>query len=291
MENITCKGCQATVDENLEFCSSCGEWLGLKLDNNVDNDSIDTNSEINRMRVPKIKCNSCGSTNLPSIKNCKECNSPLVKPLSSYGATSMPNRKEVPGIRAVFFLALIVPLIAGASFFYNSRLADDVIEEISTNEQTIITTTTTTIQSNLKPQLPISCKASSNFSEDFSCENLFDDSNSMWQDNQLSCKDASIEFSFSNEIYFEFLVIQNAEKSSSFIRNFKARDIRITTDQNNFEVEKELENDNFQQWIDLNTSATTLKIEILSAYPGEELNGQNPFTECAIQEIKFFGKS
>ena len=35
----------------------------------------------------------------------------------------------------------------------------------------------------------------------------------------------------------------------------------------------------------------TIKIEILSAYPGEELTGQNPFTECAIQEIKFFGKS
>ncbi len=33
------------------------------------------------------------------------------------------------------------------------------------------------------------------------------------------------------------------------------------------------------------------KIEVLSAYPGEELNGQNPFTECAMQEIKFFGKS
>ena len=47
----------------------------------------------------------------------------------------------------------------------------------------------------------------------------------------------------------------------------------------------------FQQWIDLNTDANTIKIEVLSAYPGEELNGQNPFTECAVQEIKFFGKS
>ena len=113
----------------------------------------------------------------------------------------------------------------------------------------------------------------------------------MWQDNELSCEDATIEFTFANPIYFEFIVFQNAEKSSSFIRNFKARDIRITTDQNDFEVEKELENDNFQQWIDLNTNATKIKIEILSSFPGEELNGQNAFTECAIQEIKFFGKS
>ena len=134
-------------------------------------------------------------------------------------------------------------------------------------------------------------KASSSFNEDFSCENLYDESNSMWQDNSLSCKDASLEFTFADTIYFEFIVIQNAEKSSSFIRNFKARDIRITTDKSDYEVEKELENDNFQQWIDLNTNANTIKIEVLSAYPGEELNGQNSFTECAMQEIKFFGKS
>ena len=113
----------------------------------------------------------------------------------------------------------------------------------------------------------------------------------MWQDNSLGCEDTVLEFTFSDTIYFEFIVIQNAEKSSSFIRNFKARDIRITTDQSDYMVEKELENDNFQQWIDLNTNASTIKIEVLSAYPGEELNGQNPFTECAMQEIKFFGKS
>ena len=86
----------------------------------------------------------------------------------------------------------------------------------------------------------------------------------MWQDNSLSCKDATLEFTFDDAIYFEFIVIQNAEKSSSFVRNFKARDIKITTDQSDYEVEKELENDNFQQWIDLNTTANTIKIEVLS---------------------------
>ena len=291
MENITCKGCQATVNKNLEFCSSCGEWLGLKLDDTGEEVLIESSVEIDRVRVPKIKCSNCGYTNFPSVRNCKECNSPLVKPLSSYGATNLPNRKEVPGIRAVFFLALIVPLIAAASFFYNNRVADEVIGEIAIIEQTTVPSTSTSIQSNLKPQIPISCKASSNYNEGFSCENLYDESNSMWQDNSLSCKDAILEFTFSDNVYFEFIVIQNAEKSSSFKKNFKARDIRITTDESDYEVDKELENDNFQQWIDLNTYANTIKIEILSAYPGEEFNGQNPFNECAIQEIKFFGKN
>ena len=48
MENITCKGCQATVDINLEFCSSCGEWLGLKLDEIVDDVSVENTSEAKR---------------------------------------------------------------------------------------------------------------------------------------------------------------------------------------------------------------------------------------------------
>ena len=71
--------------------------------------------------------------------------------------TELPNRKEVPGIRAVFFLALIIPLIAGASYFYNTEIAEEVIEEIEIVDQTTIPTTSTTTQSMLKLQKPLSC--------------------------------------------------------------------------------------------------------------------------------------
>ena len=272
MENITCRGCQATVDKNLEFCSSCGEWLGLKLEETVVEEKVENTLEAKKQRIERLM-------ELP------------VRPLSDFGATSLPSRKEVPGIRAVFFLAIIVPLIAGASYFYNNQVASEVQEEIEIIEQTTLLTTTTEPLTNLKPQVPIACTSSSSFDSTFTCINLYDDSNAMWQDNSLQCKDAVLEFTFSNEIYFEFIVFQNAEKSSSFIRNFKARDIRITTNNNDFMVEKELENDNFQQWIDLNTNASQINISIISAYPGEDSNGQNAFNECAIQEIKFFGKS
>ena len=33
-----------------------------------------------------------------------------------------------------------------------------------------------------------------------------------------------------------------------------------------------------------------LKIDILSAYPGEEVGGSQAFDECAIQEITFWGR-
>ena len=85
MENTTCKGCQATVDINLEFCSSCGEWLGLKLDEVVDDVLVENTSEAKRMRIEKL-------LDLP------------VKPLSNYGATNLPTRKEVPVSEQFFFL-------------------------------------------------------------------------------------------------------------------------------------------------------------------------------------------
>ena len=100
----------------------------------------------------------------------------------------------------------------------------------------------------------------------------------------------SLEFNFLNEIYIEFIVVQNAEKSSSFKRNYKVRDLLITGDDPDLEIQKELENDNFEQWVDVNTNTTFLRIDFLSAYPGEEVNGAEAFPECAIQEITFYGR-
>ena len=75
MEKITCKGCQAIIDNTLEFCSSCGEWLGLKLDEVVDEVAVENTSEAKKQRIEKLM-------ELP------------VKPLSSYGATSLPTEKK-----------------------------------------------------------------------------------------------------------------------------------------------------------------------------------------------------
>ena len=295
MENITCKACQAVVDKKLEFCSSCGEWLGLKLEDLEISKTNENDGRFQkRTRIPQIKCSNCGNNNPPSVRNCRDCSTPLVKPLSSYGATELPTRKEVPGIRAVFFLALIIPLIAGASYFYNTRVAEEVIEEIEVIEQTAVTTTSTTNQSMLKLQKPTNCAASSTYesgnSNDFSCENLFDGEYTMWQDNSQQCEEGWIEFNFPSNIFIEFIVIQNSQKTSSFKRNYKVRDILITTDDPAIQIQKELENDNYEQWVDINATTSYLRLDFLSAYPGEELNGQNPFEECALEEVRFFGK-
>ena len=64
MENITCKACQAVVDTKLEFCSSCGEWLGLKIDDLKTEPRLEESRFEKRTRIPQIKCSNCGNNNL-----------------------------------------------------------------------------------------------------------------------------------------------------------------------------------------------------------------------------------
>ena len=271
MEKIECKSCSAVVDKSIEFCSSCGDWLGLSLQDIKKENSTQEDKTQRRTKVPEELLN---------------------KPLSTYGATPLPSRKEVPGIRAVFFLTFLIPVIALASYFYNLNVSEEVIEQIEVVQQSTTTSSTTTIQSILEKQYPINCSASSSYNngDGWSCENLYDGDPSSWQDNSLQCEDGWVEFSFAKELYIEFLVFQNVVDSKSFARNFKARDILITTNETEFLLNKELENDNTSQWIDINATTSYLKIDILSAFPGEEVSGSQPFEECAIQEITFYGR-
>ena len=67
-------------------------------------------------------------------------------------------------------------------------------------------------------------------------------------------------------------------------------DIEITSNDSVLILSKELQNDNNSQWIDVNTTTSYIRIDILSAYPGEEVSGSQPFDECAIEEITFYGR-
>ena len=89
MEKVECKACSATVDKSIEFCSSCGEWLGLSI-KDIENSDTKTEPQISRRVRPPEEL--------------------LSQPLSNYGATSLPTRNEVPGIRAVFFSSYNHPI-------------------------------------------------------------------------------------------------------------------------------------------------------------------------------------
>ena len=66
MEKIECKSCSAVVDKGLEFCSSCGDWLGLSLKDMESKDSSQGEKIERTKKAPEQLLN---------------------KPLVNYGAT------------------------------------------------------------------------------------------------------------------------------------------------------------------------------------------------------------
>ena len=70
MENIICKACSASIEKDLEFCSSCGEWLGLKVEEIESNETNETTPLV-RNRVPQIKCSSCNAATYHLLKTAK----------------------------------------------------------------------------------------------------------------------------------------------------------------------------------------------------------------------------
>ena len=165
---------------------------------------------------------------------------------------------------------------------------------ISTNTENIenntVTLGDTSEQKILQKIFPAFCSASSILDFGWSCENLYDVEYSTWQDKSLGCKDGWLEFTFYREIYLEFIVFENLEDTENFIRNYKVRDIVLTTNDNTFVLNKEFKNENTSQWLDINTQTDFIRIDILSAYPGEEISGKVAYDECAIQEITFYGR-
>ncbi|MEC7820030.1 MAG: zinc ribbon domain-containing protein [Actinomycetota bacterium] len=273
MENILCSNCGASLKESTEFCDSCGEWQGVSPVKENSQEEL-TND---RKRV----------TTLTSDQ--------LNAPIHTFKSSPMPTRKEVPGIRAVFFILVIFPVIAGAAFWYNNR---NVPPETSMEEPVVASTsspTTTTVEvpiptSNLNKYI-VNCSSSSEYGVGYSCSNLYDGQVNSWQDSSQSCKEGYVTFIFEEPMEISFFIVQNLQDTKQFKRNWKIRELRYSTTDENYFYTYELQNTNESQWVEMEDTITTeLTIDFLSAYPGEEYGGSPAFSECAIQEIEIFGK-
>ena len=273
MENILCSNCGASLKESTEFCDSCGEWQGVSPVKENSQEEL-TND---RKRV----------TTLTSDQ--------LNAPIATFKSSPMPTRKEVPGIRAVFFILVIFPVIAGAAFWYNDR---NVPPEINTEEPVIASTsssTTTTVEKSIPTSILnkyiVNCSSSSEYGVGYSCSNLYDGQINSWQDSSQSCKEGYVTFTFEEPMEISFFIVQNLQDTKQFKRNWKVREIRYSTTDKNYFYTYELQNTNESQWVEMiDTTTTELTIQFLSAYPGEEYGGSPAFKECAIQEIEIFGK-
>ncbi len=141
----------------------------------------------------------------------------------------------------------------------------------------------------LEKKYPSGCDSTSSQSEEYSCTNLFDNLDTVWQSSSNICQEETITFTFKEPIFLEFMVFQNPESTTVLEESIIVATLGITSDnESKYFVSKELEYDNTSQWIDINSEILyDLTLKIVRNYPQ---NIDNQESRCVIQEVIFYGR-
>ena len=141
----------------------------------------------------------------------------------------------------------------------------------------------------LEKKYPSGCDSTSSLFGEYSCSNLFDNLDTVWQSSSNICQEETITFTFKEPIFLEFMVFQNPESTTVLEESIIVATLGITSDnESKYFVSKELEYDNTSQWIDINSEILyDLTLKIVRNYPQ---NIDNQESRCAIQEVIFYGR-
>ena len=141
----------------------------------------------------------------------------------------------------------------------------------------------------LEKKYPSGCDSTSTLSKEYSCSNLFDNLDTVWQSSSNICQEEKITFTFKEPIFLEFMVFQNPASTTVFEDSIIVATLGITSDnESKYFVSKELEYDSTSQWIDINSEILyDLTLKVVRNYPQ---NIDNQESRCAIQEVIFYGR-
>jgi hypothetical protein len=133
---------------------------------------------------------------------------------------------------------------------------------------------------------PMSCETSSQINDVYSCQNIIEENVLGWKSID-NCKDEWLTFTFDKEYYIEFMIFENFQLDSQFMKTDKFNKVTITIPDLNggpvASVTKELYNNKDLQWIDLNRGGNEVTITIDSSY------NNTATVPCGMQTITFFG--
>ena len=142
----------------------------------------------------------------------------------------------------------------------------------------------------LERKYPSGCNSTSSLSEEYSCTNLFDNLDTVWQSSSNICQEEKITFTIKEPILLEFIVFQNPESTTVFEESIIVATLGLTSDNGSkYFVSKELYYENTSQWIDIYSEVfNDLTLKIVRNYPQ---NIDNQESRCAIQEVIFYGRN
>ena len=195
--------------------------------------------------------------------------------------------RATPGGRALSVLAAAVLVVALVALLVNVfRGGDD-----TATTTTIAATTTTNTIVELTQIAPTQVTATDRLSAGFDESNLIDDDLATeWQVNQAT-NPLTLEFRFAQPVEIRYIEIYNITDQDRFLRNYRIKGYKITTDDLPVEIRSTLlDLAGGPQRIDIASfGAETLMLEILTNYPSQAIGDQPAFEELVVAEVKFWG--
>lgn len=233
-----------------------------------------------------IACPSCGARNPSFNHHCERCGSRLSQDPMPIAAA--PAARSTAGGRALGVLSGVVLVVALVALMANIFRGD---ESDVASPETVASATTTTQPIIVTELFATSATASSQINDSFSAESLIDgDSSTRWNDNSLRGVGAWLEFTFATPVQITEIELQNVTDNEKFRRNFKIRGYTITVDDLNVPISGRLRNSSEPQRIKIASLNTILlRIEVTTTHPAESVDDDPPFSELALEGIRFFG--
>lgn len=189
--------------------------------------------------------------------------------------------KKISDFSFVLFYILSISFL---SLLISINSTSSVVKQADNSEEAI-----------LQMIYPVKCSSSSTLSDEYSCENLYDSDNTYWSDDRNSCSLPTwIHFTFEEDIFLEFIVIQNVEDSDLFNTRYNIKEFRLRTYNQGIDespVMRILEDNNISQWFDIYENVNKIKIEVFNAYPPTKYLDLSETKSCVLQDIRFYGRN
>jgi hypothetical protein len=233
----------------------------------------------------QVYCASCGSPNDGANRHCERCGARLQR--GQTAVAPQPMMRTTAGARALVVLSAIILGVAMLALVINVFGGDD-----ATVADTSVSTATTLATLPIGDLTPIRADCTLTLAG-FPCDALIDDD----PENRWNASDggvgAELTFFFSPPVQITEMFITNVTDDERFARNARIRGLEIVIDDLSQATIEELDDTNAEpQRIQIRSLRTSsLTITITSAYPGTSFDGKEPFTELALQEIQFFGRT
>ncbi len=243
-----------------------------------------------RPQATTITCPSCGTHNPPTNRHCESCGARVSR--APLPVAPQPMLRTTPGARALGVLAAVILGVALLALIFNFlRDGGESEPTVPPDGNGATSSTTSTTRLAVQQLIPTRVEASSSLNG-FPPEALIDeDPQNRWNDDSQRGVNAELRFFFAQPVQITQIVVQNVTDEAGFRRNYRIERLEVTIDDLPTANLVTLDNSSEPQTIDIASVATTeVTFSVRSTYPGETFEGNPPFQELALQEVKFFGR-